>query len=78
MTHTDDALTEAVAKAIVGVIEHYADDTVMVNDFTPIGNVAPEMATAAIATIRAHDEQDALSCGFCTPNSDEIRCQCKI
>lgn len=37
-----------------------------------------DMARAAIAAVRKHDEQSALNCGHCTPGDDEIRCACEI
>lgn len=80
------ALTEAVAKALY---EYDANRDSHRIPFMPWdAQASPRMdelrrefrmqAHVAIAAIRQHDEQAALNCGHCDPNTDEIACQCKI
>lgn len=40
--------------------------------------LADEAARQAIDAVRQHDEQAALNCGHCSPNTDEIACGCQI
>lgn len=84
MTHTDDALTEAVAKVLYDMNPDQSEWSDY-PDYIPwpfadeeSKEIVRNEARVAIAAVRQFDEQAALNCGHCTPNSDEIACQCKI
>ena len=89
MNDTEQALTESVAKAMhnaavpydaLEVLESWEEE-VESYERDGIGNYVKTvraMAHAALTTIRQHDEQAALNCGHCTPNTDEIACACQI
>lgn len=80
MNETEQALTEAVADVARGEMVQYAMR--MGADLSRPPSITKEyagrVATAAIAAVRAHDEQAALNCGHCDPNADEIACACQI
>lgn len=75
MNDTEQALTEAVAQAIINVDMGRFPNAVRQ---IPARSVYIDRARAALSTIRAHDEQSALNCGHCDPNTDEIVCACQI
>lgn len=90
MNETEQALTEAVAKAMhnaavpydaLEVLESWEKEVESYERDDRIGNYVKTvraMATAAVAAVRQFDEQAALNCGHCTPNTDEIACACQI
>lgn len=72
MSKHDDALVEAVADAIQ-YSDGYRSEASRVARELYLGN-----ARAAIAAVRAYDEQESIPCGHCQPGLDSIRCGCKI
>lgn len=80
MNETDQALTEAVAKAMwTTARERYLP----VVDIGEWGNAEPPqrrdmLAATATSAVRQFDEQAALNCGHCDPNADEIVCACVV
>lgn len=77
MTHTDDALTEAVVTELKAVARRVQlrCETGGWDDRT---YEDPDVAASRIiAAVRAHDEQSALNCGHCS-EPDEIACACQI
>lgn len=91
MNDTDDALTEAVAKDMYEEMAlRFPDDvansfpTTLAFTWDALEGRSTDaewwrvLASRAIAAVRTFDEQAALNCGHCTPNTDEIACGCIV